>query len=69
MYPILPEPTGRFKFVKKTIVLNCILKDFFHPLAMIKEILGPELYRKMCMIICLVILVIVLIGFGYLIFA
>jgi hypothetical protein len=34
MYPVLPEPTGRFKF------------DLFSPWKMLKELLGEKLARK-----------------------
>ena len=38
-HPILPEPTGRMKF------------DLFSPFSMLKELLGPELACKLCLIL------------------
>eukprot|EP00456_Euglypha_rotunda_P050257 TRINITY_DN4037_c0_g1_i3.p1 TRINITY_DN4037_c0_g1~~TRINITY_DN4037_c0_g1_i3.p1 ORF type:complete len:176 (+),score=16.04 TRINITY_DN4037_c0_g1_i3:158-685(+) len=35
--PFLPEPEGRINW------------SLFHPLDMLKEILGPEIYRKLCL--------------------
>lgn len=34
MFPVLPEPTGRFAF------------DFFSPWKMLKELLGPRMARR-----------------------
>eukprot|EP00825_Cyclidium_porcatum_P019448 TRINITY_DN2206_c0_g1_i4.p2 TRINITY_DN2206_c0_g1~~TRINITY_DN2206_c0_g1_i4.p2 ORF type:complete len:243 (-),score=34.44 TRINITY_DN2206_c0_g1_i4:210-938(-) len=50
-YPILPEPTGRMKF------------DLIHPLNFLKDIIGPDLYRKIqtifCIILCLAFIFII----------
>lgn len=52
-YPILPDPTGRFKF------------DLFNPLGMLKEILGPDLYRKVCIGICCIIIIPIIVFMGW----
>jgi len=49
MFPVLPAPTGRFKF------------DLFSPWKMLKEMFGPTLARRIlcvgcCIICCLLIL-------------
>jgi len=41
--PFLPEPEGRINF------------SLLHPFDMLKEILGPELYRKMCLGCCCIL--------------
>jgi len=46
-YPVMPDPVGRFSF------------DILHPLNTLRELIGPEMYRKLCMIFfCLICLVI-----------
>ena len=40
MFPVLPAPTGRFKF------------DLFSPWKMLKECLGPSLARKVVCVFC-----------------
>ena len=52
---MLPEPTGRFKI------------DFSHPLNMLKELIGPDLYSKCCKTIIYLIMISFLGGFLYLI--
>ena len=52
-YPTLPEPLGRFKF------------DIFSPLQMIKTVLGPKLYRKICCILWCIIFILLLVFVGY----
>ena len=42
-HPILEEPTGRFAF------------DLFSPWKMIKELIGPELARKLCCLVCCIV--------------
>ena len=52
---MLPEPIGRFKM------------DCRHPLTMLKELIGPDLYSKCCRIIIFFIMISFLGGFLYLI--
>lgn len=40
MHPVLPPPTGRFKF------------DLFSPWKMLKEMFGPSLARKIVCVCC-----------------
>ena len=55
-YPTLPDPVGRFSF------------DFFSPLAMLKLMLGPKLYYKMCCLLwCLVFLFVMILVLYYMI--
>ncbi|EGR29640.1 hypothetical protein IMG5_151880 [Ichthyophthirius multifiliis] len=42
-FPPLPEPSGRLKF------------DIFHPFQFLKDIIGPNLYKKFCGIIIFVL--------------
>jgi hypothetical protein len=55
-YPTLPDPVGRFQF------------DLFSPLAMLKTILGPKLYRKICCYICCTLFMIIAVFVGYYVF-
>lgn len=52
-HPTLPDPVGRFVF------------DIFSPLQMMKTILGPKLYRKICCIFWCLIFIALLIFVGY----
>ena len=55
-YPTLPDPVGRFSF------------DFFSPLAMLKLMLGPKLYYKICCLLwCLVFLFVMILVLYYMI--
>lgn len=51
-HPTLPDPVGRFSF------------DLFSPLQMLKEILGPGLYFKICCCLWCSILIFVFFAFG-----
>ena len=53
MYPVLPEPTGRFKF------------DLFSPWKMLKELLGPSLARKAVCVCCCIVCILLILLFGY----
>ena len=55
-YPTLPGPVGRFSF------------DLFSPLKMLKEIIGPGLYRKICCCIWCTIFMVVFAFVGYFVF-
>ncbi|KRX05452.1 C2 domain [Pseudocohnilembus persalinus] len=55
-FPFLPEPAGRFSF------------DILHPCDFLKEIIGPNNYRKMWIIICTVFILTFLIWFGIVFF-
>lgn len=55
-YPTLPDPVGRFSF------------DIFSPLKMLKEIIGPSLYRKMCLFCCCIVCSVVFVFVGYFLF-
>jgi hypothetical protein len=52
-YPTVPEPVGRFVF------------DLTSPLKMLKTILGPKLYYKICCAIFCCIFIAILIAVGY----
>lgn len=52
-HPTLPDPVGRFQF------------DIFSPLQMLKTILGPKLYRKICCILWCLIFIFILIFLAY----
>mmetsp|Transcript_31029 Transcript_31029/g.28219 ORF Transcript_31029/g.28219 Transcript_31029/m.28219 type:complete len:172 (+) Transcript_31029:3825-4340(+) len=52
-FPALPDPPGRLSF------------DITSPLKMLKELMGPKLYRKMCFWIWCVMCCIIIIAVGY----
>lgn len=52
-HPTLPDPVGRFAF------------DIFSPLAMLKMILGPKLYRRLCCFIFCTIFIAILVAVAY----
>jgi hypothetical protein len=52
-YPTLPDPVGRFTF------------DIFSPLQMLKTVLGPKLYRKVCCTIFCIFFIVLLVFVGY----
>lgn len=52
-YPTLPDPVGRLSF------------DLFSPLKLIKELLGPALYRKICLCYSCIVYSIVFFFVGY----
>jgi hypothetical protein len=56
-YPVLPEPTGRLSF------------DIMNPLKFIKDIIGPDLYRKCWIVICTLILTAFCVYFGMMFFS
>jgi hypothetical protein len=55
-FPTLPEPVGRFTF------------DIFSPLEMIKMLIGPGLYRKICLCCWCTVFSIIFVFIGYFVF-
>jgi hypothetical protein len=53
LFPTLPDPTGRFQF------------DIFSPLSMIKQIIGPDVYRSICWVLAALIFIFALVGIFY----
>eukprot|EP01016_Furgasonia_blochmanni_P049256 TRINITY_DN7455_c0_g1_i2.p1 TRINITY_DN7455_c0_g1~~TRINITY_DN7455_c0_g1_i2.p1 ORF type:complete len:1220 (-),score=269.58 TRINITY_DN7455_c0_g1_i2:385-4044(-) len=56
IYPVLPEPTGRLSF------------DIMNPCQFVKDIIGPDLYRKIWMSLCCVACTILCLYLGIVIF-
>lgn len=55
-YPTLPDPVGRFTF------------DIFSPLEMIKALIGPSLYRNICICYWCTVFSIIFVFVGYFVF-